>query len=57
MEKKIYQTPSMEVMQVESNCTLLAGSTKVEISDGEEINNGYVDARQSPSFSLWDSND
>lgn len=56
MEKKIYQTPSMEVMQVESNCTLLAGSTKVEKSE-DIIDNGYVDARPNPSFSLWGSKD
>lgn len=54
MEKKNYQTPSMEVMTVNTNCTLLAGSTKTVEVGNETINNGYVDARPNRGFSLWD---
>lgn len=51
MEKKEYVKPNVEVLLLESECTILAGSDSL----GTETDSGDNTARENPSGSFWPS--
>ena len=60
MEKKIYEMPAIKVKQLIEDSSILAASGEtnapqtIVVSDDETISNGYVDAKQNTSASIWD---
>ena len=59
MKKQVYIKPEIQVVELESQGTLLAGSTGsgsnapgiIIDDDGGSIDEGYVDAR--PRYDIW----